>query len=116
MKKKKKDIVITTIQLKRGTAVDLWEQNPFLLDGEPCFEIDTGKIKIGYGAKRWNDLPYINTGTASDSNIIFATDKEFGMMIDEVFGKEPEKEKTDTQDIADDEEIDEMVSDVFGDL
>lgn len=36
-----------------------WEsRNPKLRNGEPGFEEDTGKLKIGDGVKRWNELPY----------------------------------------------------------
>ena len=31
-----------------------------LLYGEPGFEKDTNKLKIGDGTRYWNDLPYLN--------------------------------------------------------
>lgn len=48
----------TTIQFKRGTAANLATVNPFLEIGEPCFEYDTGRVKVGDGVHSWNDLPY----------------------------------------------------------
>ena len=39
----------TTFQLRRGTAA-IWEKNnPILSRGEPGFEIDTNRLKIGDG-------------------------------------------------------------------
>lgn len=39
------------------------EINPVLRDGEPGFEIDTGKLKIGDGFLPWLALEYINSDT-----------------------------------------------------
>ena len=52
----------TLIQFKRGLATSWTTQNPLLKIGEPGFEWDTGKLKIGDGRNHWNDLPYINEG------------------------------------------------------
>jgi hypothetical protein len=48
----------TQIQFKRGTATSLQIVNPVLAAGEPCYETDTGKFKIGDGVTAWNDLAY----------------------------------------------------------
>lgn len=49
----------TTFQLHRGTAA-IWEKNnPILSRGEPGFEIDTNRLKIGDGVTAWKDLLYI---------------------------------------------------------
>ena len=48
------------LQLKRGTSARWSELNPILAIGEPGFEYDTKKLKIGDGETAWNDLPYIN--------------------------------------------------------
>lgn len=38
----------------------IWEaKNPILRDGERGYEYDSGKVKIGNGTSRWNDLPYV---------------------------------------------------------
>lgn len=50
----------TKFKLRRGTS-EAWSRvNPVLLYGEPGFEKDTNKLKIGDGTKHWNDLPYLN--------------------------------------------------------
>lgn len=51
----------TTFQLRRGNA-EVWaKNNPVLAAGEPGFELDTGKLKIGNGNNTYNDLPYIDS-------------------------------------------------------
>ena len=46
------------IRLRRDISA-VWQLvNPLLLDGEPAFETDTGKMKIGDGQKNYNALPY----------------------------------------------------------
>lgn len=54
------EIIKHTYQFKRGTAQRWIEVNPILKQGEPGFEYDTGKLKIGDGFTPWNSLPYIN--------------------------------------------------------
>lgn len=49
-----------TIQFKRATAARWYEVNPILLLGEPGFEKDTHKLKIGDGETTWHNLPYVN--------------------------------------------------------
>ena len=51
----------TTIQFKRGTAARWVELNLVLAAGEPGYEYDTKKFKIGDGVTAWNDLPYIGS-------------------------------------------------------
>lgn len=46
------------IKLKRGKSTTWKTKNLLLLDGEPGFEIDTLRLKIGDGKTKWNDLPY----------------------------------------------------------
>lgn len=39
-----------------------WEaKNPLLRNGEPGFEEDTGKLKMGDGVSHWKNLAYLNT-------------------------------------------------------
>lgn len=52
-------MAIYTIQLKRGKASSWITLNPILAPGEPGFEIDTGKIKIGNGVDTWLSLKYV---------------------------------------------------------
>lgn len=48
-----------TIQLKRGKASSWLVLDPVLTAGEPGFEIDTGKLKIGNGIDNWTNLSYL---------------------------------------------------------
>lgn len=54
------DVIKTTFQVKRGTAARWEELNLILNPGEPGFEMDTFKLKIGDGSTPWKELPYIN--------------------------------------------------------
>jgi hypothetical protein len=54
------EIINHIYQFKRGTAQRWIEVNPILRQGEPGFEYDTGKLKIGDGFTPWLALPYIN--------------------------------------------------------
>lgn len=56
---------IYTIQLKRGKALSWLERNIVLEVGEPGFETDTGRLKIGNGRTAWNDLPYVGSSIFS---------------------------------------------------
>jgi len=54
-------ILKTTFLIRRGTS-DAWHTvNPILSYGEPGFEKDTNKLKIGDGVTAWNDLSYLNS-------------------------------------------------------
>lgn len=46
------------IKLKRGLAATWTADNPVLETGQPGFEKDTRKLKIGDGTTAWNSLPY----------------------------------------------------------
>ena len=61
-------VISTTFKFKRGTSKRWEELNPVLAQGEPGFEIDTGKLKIGNGTDAWVDLRYI--GDSSESGIV----------------------------------------------
>lgn len=52
-------MAIYTIQLKRGQSSSWATLNPILQPGEPGFELDTGKLKIGNGVDEWLDLKYL---------------------------------------------------------
>ena len=54
------DVIKTTFQVKRGTAARWEELNLILNPGEPGFEMDTFKLKIGDGSTPWRELPYVN--------------------------------------------------------
>jgi hypothetical protein len=75
-----KTVVKTTLKLKRGAAAT-WERlNPVLAAGEPGFEIDTGKLKIGNGTARWSELTYINDVVTND----FVTHQELQDILVEI--------------------------------
>ena len=57
-------IIKTTFQLRRGLAASWTKNNPVLAVGEPGFERDTYRLKIGDGETAWNDLAYFG-GTAT---------------------------------------------------
>jgi hypothetical protein len=46
------------LQLRRGTAAQWTTSNPILAQGEPGFETDTGRFKIGNGSTAWSSLSY----------------------------------------------------------
>ena len=50
----------TKIKLRRDNS-SVWQQhNPILSEGEPAYETDTGKLKIGNGITNYNALKYIS--------------------------------------------------------
>lgn len=49
------------IQLRRDSSIAWNNVNPVLSQGEPGFEIDSGRVKIGDGINSWSNLPYIKT-------------------------------------------------------
>lgn len=73
-------IIKTTFLLRRGTT-SAWESaNPILQYGEPGYEKDTGKLKIGDGIHAWNELPYIAgsgdfSGEVDEVSIVLNNDK-----------------------------------------
>ena len=60
-------IIKTTFQFRRGNASVWQKNNPVLERGEPGFEIDTYRLKVGDGATLWNDLPYVGDNAWSVS-------------------------------------------------
>jgi len=53
-----------TLQLRRDTAANWTTANPTLADGQPGWEKDTKKLKVGDGAAAWASLPYFSGGGA----------------------------------------------------
>lgn len=62
---------MTRIQVRRDTSANWASVNPTPAEGEPCFETDTGKLKIGNGQQPYNSLPYIgsNGGSTGYGNV-----------------------------------------------
>lgn len=50
------------IQFYRGESSKFESINPILGAGQPGYEIDTHKLKIGDGSTKYNNLPYIGGG------------------------------------------------------
>jgi hypothetical protein len=67
------------IQLRRDTAANWANANPILSQGEPAFEIDTGREKIGDGVTEWNSLAYkvAGSGALVSVNQPFTATKKF---------------------------------------
>lgn len=54
--------------LKRATAKSFRDANPILKDGQPALETDTGRLKVGDGKTKYNDLKSINGSSGSGSS------------------------------------------------
>jgi hypothetical protein len=50
------------LEFRRDTAANWTSVNPVLASGEPGYETDTGKLKIGDGSTHWTSLSYIAPG------------------------------------------------------
>lgn len=55
------------IQLRRGNALFWEDENPILRQGEPGYEKNTRRMKIGDGVTHWRELPYFTAPGASSS-------------------------------------------------
>lgn len=53
------------LKFRRGLKAEWHVRNPILADGEPGFETDTGKFKVGDGVKAWRSLEYFVPGAGS---------------------------------------------------
>lgn len=62
-----------TIKVRRDTAERWARLNPILFEGEPGFEKDTGRLKIGDGYAPWLELPYFVPGEGP-ANAVTETD------------------------------------------
>lgn len=49
----------TLLQLRKGTAAEWVAANPVLSAGEPGFEVDTKRFKVGDGSTVWSELKYV---------------------------------------------------------
>ena len=67
----------TVIQMRRDTAAN-WELNKAVIPaaGEPCFETDTGILRIGDGITAYGNLPQIGVGTAHYEGEKLSTDAD----------------------------------------
>lgn len=53
---------MTRIQIRRDTSTNWSVNNPTPANGEPCYETDTRKFKIGDGVTKYTNLPYQGDG------------------------------------------------------
>jgi hypothetical protein len=59
---------MSTIKFKRGSALRWSQINIILADGEPGYEEDTGRLKVGDGKTPWNSLAYFSDPGTGVSN------------------------------------------------
>ena len=64
---------MTTIKFRRDTSANWTSVNPIPAQGEPCYETDTGKLKIGNGSDNYVALPYVSDGGAANLPIASTT-------------------------------------------
>lgn len=57
---------MTQIKLRRDTAANFTSKNPVLGVGEPAYETDTKKLKIGDGTTAYTQLEYFSAGGSTD--------------------------------------------------
>ena len=58
------------ILLRGGTKQELKDINPMLKEREPIVEYDTGRMKIGDGINRYNELKYVGGGSGGGTPTI----------------------------------------------
>lgn len=110
-------VIKTIFQLKRGKAAAWASANPLLRVGEPGFETDTGKLKIGDGVTSYNDLPYLTDAEVKRIEGLEASVTELQGLI----GNETDKsglyglidEKANKADVYTKNEINSMISGVY---
>lgn len=73
---------MTRIKLRRGTAAAAILSNPILSSGEPGFETDTGRFKIGDGSTAWQRLPFGGEISAGVRDLVSLTGQEVDRRID----------------------------------
>jgi hypothetical protein len=59
------------IQFRRDLSENWTAKDPVLASGEPGFETDTGKLKIGDGVSSWSQLQEFSGGSGSGSVLNF---------------------------------------------
>jgi len=67
-----KPVLISRIQVRRGTTEEWTTANPILKEGEIGFDISVNKIKIGDGIRNYLNLPFIAEQQYSDDFEIIA--------------------------------------------
>ena len=78
------------IQFKRGTSARWRELNPVLQEGEPGYDIDKGRVKIGDGKTPWTELLFQDEQAVVSRKTVFdfpAYGKENTLYKDESAGQ-----------------------------
>lgn len=52
------------IQIRRDTSANWAAVNPILKDGEPGYEADVRRLKVGNGTTPWSGLQYLTSSNA----------------------------------------------------
>ena len=76
-------VIQTIIQFKRGLSANWIKKNPILAAGEPGFELDTGKLKIGDGKTDWKSLKYQNetyTLSVDGKSLVLNSENKIGLV------------------------------------
>ena len=76
---------MTQIKLRRDTSANFTSKNPVLGVGEPAYETDTKKLKIGDGTTAYTQLEYFSAGGGSTD--ITATLDELGNEVNGLSGR-----------------------------
>ena len=61
--------ILGTLIFKRGTKADLEAMEEILALGEPAYEIDTKKLKVGNGELEYINLPYIGSNNWCEEQV-----------------------------------------------
>ena len=61
---------MTQIKFRRDSAANFASSNPVLGTGEPAWETDTKKLKIGDGSTAYNDLDYFSSGGGTEFTVV----------------------------------------------
>ena len=72
------------IQFARGTSSVAASSNSILSAGQPFFETDTNKLKIGNGTASYNDLPYIGGSSGKKYAAVVVGTSTAGYTADQV--------------------------------
>lgn len=77
---------MTQIKLRRDTSAAFASSNPILGNGEPAYETDTKKLKIGDGTTAYTQLEYFSAGGGSSTDITAILD-ELGNEVNGLSGR-----------------------------
>lgn len=110
-------VLKTIFQLKRGQSTAWASANPVLRVGEPGYEIDTGKLKIGDGVKPWNTLRYLTDDEKDQIQNLESLINE----LQGIVGYESDKtglfglidQKADKNNVYSKEEIDKKITGIY---